>query len=78
MILAQFLSTMGLNLRDGPLAHPMFNLINFGLRVCQFLLAIAALGLYAKNLSCAKTMQNNDGGSTGFASVAKTVSLLKH
>ena len=68
---------MGLNLRNGPLDHPMFNLINFGLRVCQCLLATAALGLYAKNLAFAKKMQNNDGGSAEWASVAKTVNLMK-
>ena len=31
-------------------AHPMMNLVNFGLRICQFLLAIATLGLYAKEM----------------------------
>jgi hypothetical protein len=37
-------------LGSGDAAHPMMNLVNFGLRVCQFALAITTLGLYANEI----------------------------
>lgn len=37
-------------LGSGNAGQPMMNLINFGLRICQFALAIATLGLYANEI----------------------------
>jgi hypothetical protein len=47
-------------LGSGDAGHPMMNLINFGLRVCQFILAVATLGLYANEIQVEEKL--SDGG----------------
>jgi hypothetical protein len=45
--------------RSGHASQPLLILINFGLRCCQFILAVATLGIYANEIPVQEKLFHN-------------------